>query len=81
MFQGAKGVKEQSVLRSKVFQGAKGVKKAVKVVKVVKVRYQNVWVRRLLRVSVGKFEVMTSCDNESDLISSSHIIIWVLHTR
>ena len=27
MFQGAKGVEEQSVLRSKVFQGAKGVKK------------------------------------------------------
>ena len=27
VFQGAKGVKEQSVLRSKVFQGAKGVKK------------------------------------------------------
>ena len=50
-------------------------------VKVVKVRYQNVWLRRLFTVSVGKLEVMTSCDNESDLISSSHIIIWVLHTR
>ena len=31
-------------------------------------------------MSVGMWEVMTSCDNESDLISSSHIIIWLLHT-
>ena len=49
VFQGAKGVKEQSVLRSKVFQGAKGVKKQ-SVLRSKAVSYTHLTLPTILRV-------------------------------